>query len=170
MNIRLAGALLVLLGCGSVGFSIAAESCFQERSLRHLLNALDYMQCELLYRQLPLPDLCRKVGEAGFGQISAVFLNLAEELEHQNHSNASLCLKRVIEGLRGLPVYSKEALEELGRNLGRFDLDGQICGFEAVRNSCVKKLEILTRDKTVRLRSYQTLGLCAGAALAILFI
>jgi len=28
----------------------------------------------------------------------------------------------------------------------------------------------MSKDRDVRLRSYQTLGLCAGAALAILFV
>jgi hypothetical protein len=61
-------------------------------------------------------------------------------------------------------------LRELGQSLGRFDLNGQLLGIAAVRNTCRSKLQQFEKNKEVRLRSYQTLGLCAGAALAILFI
>ena len=58
----------------------------------------------------------------------------------------------------------------LGKSIGRFDMDGQIKGLEAVRQDCRRRLDELSKDRDTRLRSYQTLGLCAGAALAILFI
>jgi hypothetical protein len=64
----------------------------------------------------------------------------------------------------------KKLLLDLGRTLGHFDLDGQIQGIEAVRQEAVASLDKLTKDKEARLRSYQTLGLCAGAALAILLM
>ena len=63
-----------------------------------------------------------------------------------------------------------DALILLGRWLGRFDLDGQLKGLDAVRQECRRHLEELNNNREVRLRSYQTLGLCAGAAIAILFI
>ena len=58
----------------------------------------------------------------------------------------------------------------MGSSLGRFDLDGQLLGLEAVRVYCQEQLSEMSKDRDVRLRSYQTLGLCAGAALAILFV
>ena len=54
--------------------------------------------------------------------------------------------------------------------IGRFDLEGQLQGLESVRVYCRDQLDNLAKDRDVRLRSYQTLGLCAGAALAILFV
>jgi hypothetical protein len=54
--------------------------------------------------------------------------------------------------------------------MGKFDIDGQINGLEAVRSLCRRMLDELTSGREVRLRNYQTLGLCAGAALVILFI
>ena len=43
-------------------------------------------------------------------------------------------------------------------------------GLEAVRQKCREDIQLLTEDKAVRMRSYQTLGICAGVALAILFM
>ena len=47
---------------------------------------------------------------------------------------------------------------------------GQILGLEAVRSHCRSELDALSANQDERLRSYQTLGLCTGAALAILFV
>ena len=58
----------------------------------------------------------------------------------------------------------------LGRTLGRFDLDGQLIGLENARRDCRRAVDALSENRDNRLRCYQTLGLCAGAALAILFI
>ena len=54
--------------------------------------------------------------------------------------------------------------------MGQFDLSGQLKGFEAVNKDCLRELTDLENNRTQRTRSYQTLGLCAGAALAILFL
>lgn len=170
MNIRILGAVLVILGCGSVGFRIAAAWCREERVLRQLLSALDYMQCELQYRLTPLPDLCRLVGSASKGQLGSLFLDLGTELEDQITPAVACSMARVLEQHGDLPQLTCQALEQLGGNLGRFDLEGQLLGLEEIRNNCRERLVELNRDKPLRLRSYQTLGLCAGAALAILLI
>ena len=57
-----------------------------------------------------------------------------------------------------------------GRSLGRFDLPGQIRGLEEVRTACERELKPLVQQKQNAIRSYRTLGICAGAALAILLL
>ena len=65
---------------------------------------------------------------------------------------------------------TKQCLLNLGNSLGLFELEGQIKGVESVRNDCAQQLKQLSHNDQLRLRSYQTLALCAGAALAIIFI
>jgi hypothetical protein len=49
-------------------------------------------------------------------------------------------------------------------------LEGQLQGIASVHSACERTLEQLSNNREMRLRSYQTLGLCVGAALVILFI
>jgi len=58
----------------------------------------------------------------------------------------------------------------LGQSLGRFDLTSQVQGLEMVQMAAMEELEALRRNRDVQLRNYQTLGLCTGIALVILFI
>lgn len=168
--IKWIGAGLIIGGCGMFGFSLAAAHRREEKALVSLISALDYMQCELQYRLTPLPDLCRQAGEQNRTQIGHILLMLARELDCQINADVESCMDAVLRGETNLPSRTRNAFENLGASLGRFDLDGQVRGLEAVRTFCRGELERLGKDRDIRLRSYQTLGLCAGAALAILLV
>lgn len=170
MSIKLIGAVLIIAGCGGVGFSMAAAHRREENALRQLAAALDYMGCELQYHLLPLPELCRQVAGTCTGPVRQVMDTLAEELESQIAPDAAACMTAALAKTPKLTHRLRKNLAELGVSLGRFDLPGQLKGLEAARVSCRRDLEELTKDRDVRLRSYQTLGLCAGCALAILFL
>lgn len=138
--------------------------------MRQLMSALDFMGCELQYRMTPLPELCRETASTCKGVIQQVFLTLSRELEDQVSPNAALCMKAVIQGNQQIPRLTREVLVTFGDSLGCFDLSGQLNGLEAARQACRRELEALAQNRDVRLRSYQTLGICVGAALVVLFI
>ncbi len=164
------GGLFVILGCTWVGFSISNAHRNQERSLQQLLSALDFMQCELQYRLTPLPDLCRQTATQCPGPLRQLFTALAQELEDQIRPDVHQCMTAALSRTSRLPHMTIRALELLGKTLGRFHLEGQLLALEGTRSYCRKELAALADNREVRLRSYQTLGLCAGAALAILFL
>lgn len=164
------GVMLIVGGCGLFGYSLAAAHKREERALMSLISSLDYMQCELQYRLTPLPDLCRQAGQQNRSQVGQVLLMLARELECQISPDVESCMEEALGSNLDLPNRTRTAFETLGQSLGRFDLEGQIRGLEAVRSFCRAELERLGKDRDSRLRNYQTLGLCAGAALAILLV
>ena len=169
MNCKWIGAILIIAGCGGFGFSIAAGCRREERLLRQLIQALQYMHWELQYKLTPLPELCRQTGKAASGIVRDIFLGLARELDWQASPDVSGCMSAALKRNRDLPRNIRRLFVQLGHCLGRFDLQGQLQGLEAVRSACEGALAELNKNRDVRLRSYQTLGLCAGAALAILF-
>ena len=163
------GAVLVMGGCGAVGFTMAWAHRREERLLGSLKGAVDFMTCELHYRMTPLPELCGLVGRNQRNPVGELFRRLAVELERQVMPDVAYCMDRALMGTE-LPKHLLEGFQMLGNNLGRFDLQGQLKGLEMVRNYCDGQLEAMGKNREERLRSYQTLGLCAGAALAILFV
>ncbi len=170
MRIKFFGAILIVVGCGFFGFAKASSHRREENELRVLLAALDYMQCELQYRLTPLPELCRQAGRQARGRIGKILLDISSELERQISPDVHSCVQAALNNSLDIGKRSYEAFDLLGSSLGHFDLEGQIRGMEAVRGFCRKELEDLSYNRDSRLRSYQTLGLCAGAALAILFV
>ena len=170
MTIKLMGAILVFTGCGGFGFAMAASHRREEQALNQLLIALEYMECDLSCRLTPLPQLCCAAANAVTGPVHTFFLQLAQELDTQTAADASGCIRAVIRNMQELPRDAADQLLELGTSLGCFDLPGQLRGLRSAQSRCSLRLEELRCNRDSRLRSYQTLGLCAGAALAILFI
>ena len=170
MSYRWIGAALIVAGCGGFGFSVASGYKREERILRQLISALNYMEWELQYRLTSLPELCRQAGRETGGTLREVFCNLARELEWQSAPDVSSCMAAALKRSHELPRRIRAIMKQLGHTLGRFDLPGQKQGLEEVRASCRMELEALGKNRDTRLRSYGTLGLCAGAALAILFL
>lgn len=170
MALKIIGAILVIAGCGSVGFKIATNYKRDENALEQLVSILDFMHCQLQYHLTPLPSLCRQVTKDFKNMPGRIFGELAMEMELQTSANIGQCMTSVLSGKRTIPEMTRIKLIQLGNSMGRFDLEGQLKGLKAVQQDCIRILEEMRNNRDVRLRSYQTLGLCAGAALAILFI
>lgn len=170
MLLKWIGGLLIIAGCGSVGFRMAANHKKEERTLEMLKTLICYMQCELQYRLTPLPELCSKTANEATGVLKKLFQLLAQELEEQIAPNAEQCMLVAVNKCANLPDMSRSCLLSLGKTLGKFDLEGQLKGMDAVLSECEAQISKLKDKKEERLRSYQTLGLCAGAGLVILFI
>ena len=170
MILKLIGAALVVAGCGGVGFRIAANQRQEEKDLRQLIGALDYMECELQYRLTPLPTLCKHIAKEWSGRIGKVFSDFATEMDSHNENDTGACMEVSLARNICLSADTQQIFALMGKSIGRFDIEGQLKGLESVRQECRRKLTALECNRDVRLRSYQTLGLCAGAALAILFV
>lgn len=169
MDYKWFGAVLIIAGCGGFGFSLCAAHRREEGNLRSVMRILDFMTSELHFHGTPLPELCHGAARVCPNGVGRVFSRLARELETCAAPEVSACMDAALEGT-ALPPKALDTLHLLGISLGRFDLDGQLKGLEEARSTCRRHLDALSSDRDARLRNYQTLSLCAGAALAILLI
>ena len=167
--IRTIGACCIIAGSGGFGFAMAAAPRREEQQLSILLKSLEYMSYELNYRQTPLPVLCREAAMGQRGCVPDFFRELARELEKGDAPDVQVCIWEVLQRVDPSPNL-RRFLRELGATLGRFDLPGQLRGLEAAIRSTGDALRTLRDGAQERRRSFQTLGLCAGAAMAILFL
>lgn len=168
--IKLIGGVLIIASCGCLGFYIAGSYHLERQLLEQWIAALDFMQCELQYRMTPLPEICRQAASNGKGKIRMLFACLADELDRQLLPDVHGCVEIALKTISDVPKSLCDAVKELGNTLGRFDTDGQVRQLEAARQSSRKRLEKLEKGAQERIRAYQTLGICGGAAIAILLI
>lgn len=170
MSMKWIGAILVIVGCGGVGFSMAVNYKKEVRAISAIISVLDHMHSELTYRLSPLADVFYKVSNMTDGCIGKAFYELAAEMERQISPDAGCCMEVVLQRRRDIPELARQELKELGKSLGRFDLEGQVREIAAARERCARQLDKLSDQKEDRIRQYQTLGFCAGAAIVILLI
>ena len=170
MIFRVIGAVLIVASTTAMGFSIAASNKKEEHALRQLLRALEFMSCELEFRMPALPELCGSAATQATGPVRELFLALQSKLMEQNTVDVPSCLIWAEKEVTKLPEGVLRNMRHLAKCMGRFDLQGQLSGIRSVAELCMRDLKGLQNNQEVRLRSYRTLGICAGIALVILFI
>ena len=161
------GAAGILLACSGLGFSMARELQGQHRLLGILLHKLGYLCRELRYRATPLPDLLLQAAGDDDDPVSAIFRLIPVYLHGEN---GQVAMETALTKGDDLPQKLADLLCLLGSCLGTFDLDGQLSHLESVMEECRKCMDELAEIKQIRLRNYRTMGICAGAAIAILLL
>lgn len=170
MYIRWIGAAIILAAGGGFGLYFVREHRTEERALEELIRVLDLLISEIKFRLTPLPQLCAIAARQGKGPVKKVFQALEAEVSAQIRPDGADCMDAALEQAGLVPRNAYRNLKILGQTLGRFDADGQVRGLEAVKELCYRDLCSLQANRDVRLRSYQTLGICAGVALVIVLI
>lgn len=170
MYIKWIGSVLIVAGCGGVGFSLSGLMRKERKLLQGLLSLLAYLECQLRYQLTPLPELCRQAGRTCGGILEEVFLNFSRELDWQSSPDPDSCMAEAIRKSHSLPRPVKELLHQLGSTLGRFDLPGQLQEFERLQLLCRQELDQLSQNLEPRTKTCNALALSAGAAAAILLI
>lgn len=165
---RILGAAVVIAGSSGFGIALAAAARKECTMLRILIRSIQEMQWELKYRMTELPELFRLAGENGSGVIREIFLEMEEKLNRREVMDVSAAFLSEV-NRRELPRKVRRNLKQLAQSLGRYDLEGQLQGLEVVRQQCRSDLKELESERKEQLRCYQTLTVCAGAALAIIF-
>lgn len=170
MPIKWLGSILIVAACGGFGFLLSIQYRNEIAVLQQLESAVRYMRCELTCRVDSLSQICSRVSGQVTGIVGEVLCNMAAELDKQICPDAAECMHAVLSTTAGLPERVKGCFCQLGTSLGRYDLESQIGELEAVQERCNILIAEMRKQKEQRTHAYQTLGLCAGAAVAILLI
>lgn len=168
--IKCMGALLIVLGCGGVGFSMCRRFRALERSFEALCKCLAQMTWELKSRMPPLSELCRSASEMATGALSRTLESFARELDAQLIPDVASCMEAALRKNDDLAPEIAAQLRDIAASLGKFALCEQLEALEAASERAKIALGELREGKTLRLRNYRTLGICAGVALAILLL
>ena len=161
--------MMIVVSCGGFGCAMGSEYRKTERQLSGLMRALKSMQWDLQYRLTSLPELCLLGGKQAGGAVGWVLNTMGERLESLIAPDVESVAAQVLSE-KPLSDPACRLLRELGSSLGRYDLSGQLDGLSCVMDACKEQQDILKEGRDLRLRNYRTLGLCAGAALAILML
>ena len=164
------GAFCIFVSCASVGFTVAYRQTRELKMIEQWIRIIARAEKEICCHLRAVPDLFRMISYEENGPLGRLFLRTAIEMENQIQPNASICLNVALADFDGLPKSVLDMLILFGAELGRYDLESQLKGLAEIRAIAEEKRTQILQNHSKRIRGYQTLGLCAGAALVILFI
>lgn len=170
--IRIIGAALVVLSSGAVGFCFARAVRLQCAQLEGLLWALDTMQSEMSARLTPLAQIFTMLSACRQKDTAAFFAEAGRALSTQPYCTVPVSFRRGFQQAKRFRPgdESVQALYGLSVNLGRFELESQLAAIERAKASVTAALLSLQGQKRARCRSYETIGICAGLALAVVLL
>jgi len=170
MTLRIMGAIIITIGCGCGGFLLAAAYRKEIKTLTSFIDMLNFFECELQYRSPPLADIFGSYSATRNDTISCFCSQLSQELDAQICPNVQACVLAALKKNSDIPSETANLLLKLGASLGKFSVDGQLLEIKSLRDEAQIKLEHLLSNQEAKTKNYKTLGLCAGAAIAILLI
>lgn len=170
MIIKWIGSICIIVSCGGFGISLAYKQLRELKLLEQWLRILLRIENEIRYHLRPISELFHMISCEENGIFENLFYKLSLELDNQIQPDVERCIHVALGTVNHMPDSIVEFVRYLGRDLGRYNVQEQLLGIERIRQLSEERRKELYRDKSRRIRGYQTLGLCAGAALVILFI
>lgn len=170
--VKLVGMILVVAASSAVGFGFAANIRAQSRQIEALLSALSYMKNEIAYRLTPLPELFYLLGKSAARPVGAFFAACAEALMQNPSASVQGVVRSALSQTPQLAItqQTRQTLLELALSLGKFDANGAGAALELAESRLRQELMVLDSHKRERCRSYETIGVCAGLALAVILL
>ena len=169
--LRWVGAALVVLSSALISMNEVIRSRQRIRSLRVLMESLGAMRTLLTERRMPLPELAERLSARQKQPAAEFFGTVTVNLLRRElpFSTAWEMTLRETEPLCLLPE-EQQALENLGRQLGRSGAEQQAEALLAAEKKLALFLELEEREHLKKSRMRAALGAGAGAMLAILLL
>ncbi|MBQ1410432.1 MAG: stage III sporulation protein AB [Oscillospiraceae bacterium] len=167
---KIAGAGLILAASLWAGFHAALRLRQTHETLRELAAALELIAGEISFAAPPFVPLCRRAGEGRTEAVRRFFEVLAREGEKPDFAPEGLTCRACAEAGMLLPSSARLALERLFDGFGRFDREGQLRQIHLASEELAALSGELSGQMEGRCRTYEVLGLTAGAAVLVLVL
>ncbi|WP_051534264.1 stage III sporulation protein SpoIIIAB [Desulfitibacter alkalitolerans] len=173
MIVKITGCILIIGACSYMGFSLGKQYSARFEQLRKLRSSLKMLETEINYSMNPLPEALFKVGSRISWPVGILYAYTADLLA----KNMGLPMEQVWRaGLNRLAEESSlkteelDVLDDFGIGLGGSDREEQLKNLHLVQEH-LRIIELKAEsDRNKYERMYKTLGVLAGAALALVII
>lgn len=166
------GAALILLSSCTVGFGFAGDVRRQTAQLSALISALENLHGEISVRRTPLAEALLMLSDGENREVGQFFHLCADHLADSCRTSPYLAIRSALDGAKGL-MFSQQTrltLLSFGMSLGKFDAQAQLAAVSHAASRLERELTELQRLAPARSKSYRTIGLCTGLALAVIFL
>ncbi|SHF59969.1 stage III sporulation protein SpoIIIAB [Ornithinibacillus halophilus] len=166
------GAILFILTTTWVGFEWSQSLTRRPKQIRQLKNALQILEAEILYSQLPLRDAFLTISNQIPDPTKSFFLQLAEEMTTNNNDFGSIWKNSVDSYISksSLNQTEKEILIQFGQTLGQHDFTQQQKHIQLTLHHLERELQEAIDNHYKYSNMAKTLGFLCGIFIVLLLI
>jgi len=169
---RWIGAICIIFSTTWLGYYFAGRLSERTKELRAWKLALQSLEAEVMYSQLPLQEACRRIASQLNGQIKTFLLNFASLLETSAHSAKEAWKNALDEYTKKVSIKESDAqvLMQFGETIGMHDKFSQ-------QKQIILALKHLEREEQEALESQSSyermskmLGILSGILIVIILV
>lgn len=159
---------LIFIASLFIGKLISQKYINREKELKELKTALTMFETKMKFTYEAIPEIFTDIAEKIGGNIGNIFQNAADKMQEMTAGDA--WNEAIEDGQSNMIPEDKNILKNLGRLLGKTDIDGQIAEIELVNNFLDDQIELAKQERNKNEKMYKTLGGVIGLALVIILI
>ncbi|MFD1850596.1 stage III sporulation protein SpoIIIAB [Oceanobacillus bengalensis] len=166
------GALLLILATTWMGFEWSNRLMKRPKHIRQLKNALQILEAEMIYSQLPLQDAFMNIANQLPNPTSSFFKTLGKNMQEKNvdlYDVWKINVEKFMQ-LSSLGPNEKEILNQFGRTLGQHDFYQQQKHIQLTLTHLDRELEDARDNQFKYSKLAKSLGVLAGLFIVLLLI
>ncbi|MEW9677505.1 stage III sporulation protein SpoIIIAB [Lentibacillus sp. L22] len=165
------GALLFISMTTWIGFEISKRIDDRPKHIRQLKNALQILEAEILYSQLPLQEAFLTIAKQIPNPSRSFFENLGEAMEKDDVELADLWERQVnvLMQQSSLKKIEQEILLQFGQTLGQHDFTQQQKQIQLTVSHLDRELAEARDDQYRYSKMAKSLGILCGLFIVLLF-
>lgn len=169
---KLIGVLFIVLSSGSVGYQISRAMKTRCRLLRNLQSSVCMLKNEIIVCATPLPQAFALMGASLNGAIGKLFSDVAHRMNKHRWITVLAAMEEAIEADNDLKKDEKlrRELRNMAEGLGKYDKDAQASILDQTIERLGTMIEQAEQEQSIKSKTYEVLGLCAGLSLIILLM
>lgn len=161
--------LLLIFGTSFwIGLIISKKYVNRVKELKELKTALTMFETKIRFTYESVPEIFKEISEKIDGNIGNIFKNAANRMKEFSAGEA--WNKSIEESQSNINEEDKNTLKNLGRLLGKTDLDGQISEIQLTMEFLNQQIDSAENERRKNEKMYKTLGGIIGLALVIILI
>lgn len=164
--------MLIAVFCTStvIGILISKKYSNRLKILKELKNALSIFKVKINYSFETIPDVFKDISNKTKGTTSKIFEETVKNLNEKNMNAGEAWEKAVEVNGEDLKKEDISCLKDLGKLLGKTDVEGQIAQIDLVSQFIDKQISEATDDKNKNEKMYQKLGAIVGLVIVIVLV
>lgn len=154
----------------SLGFLLSKKYKNRVLELREFKNAINILETKIKFTYEPIPNIFSEISKIIKLNISEIFKRSSEYIGENTTFEA---WNKAIEELRLSLCLNNEdinIIKNLGKMLGKTDVEGQISEIELVSGFIDKQIIKAEEERTKNEKMYRSLGTIVGIAIVIILI
>lgn len=159
---------LIFLASLKAGKIISRKYSNRVTELKEMKNALNMFLTKIRFTYESVPESFSEIGNNINGKIGEIFKDASNSMKEMPAGEA---WEKVIEEKEtSFTDEDKNIIKNLGRMLGKTDLEGQVSEVKLVQNFLDTQIELAEKEKQKNEKMYKTLGGVIGLAIVIILV